>query len=221
MNPPLDPAEPPLNRRCTPPAGNSIKTVKQIQTETPSCGRGFSFGGTEKKDSNHVRTCRRHVREPVRTPVNTFIFRTAWFLFQVRRPLRKMQANPFFSATSSQAAYRLRRLFMLRIKSHLALISLLLLSAKSPARLACSLASALTTPPLRYQSLAGTAPAARDGGRRTVRGDAFFVFGISSTKQYVRATKKKPIARLRSERLPRMVSEAAFFVRSHAYHPEE
>ena len=34
---------------------------------------------------------------------------------------------------------------MLRIKSHLALISLLRLSAKSPARLACSLASAHTT----------------------------------------------------------------------------
>ena len=105
-----------------------------LRSEVPSCGRGFSFGETEKRDSNHVRTCRRHVREPVRTPVNTFIFRTAWFLFQVRRPLRKMQANPFFSATSSQAAYRLRRLFMLRIKSHLALISLLLLSKSNPLR---------------------------------------------------------------------------------------
>ena len=44
--------------------------------------------------------------------------------------------------------------FMLRIKSHLALISLLLLSAKSPARLACSLASALTTARFRYQLFA-------------------------------------------------------------------
>ena len=44
---------------------------------------------------------------------------------------------------------------MLRIKSHLALISLLLLSAKSPARLACSLASALTTARSRYQLFAG------------------------------------------------------------------
>ncbi|MBQ6904059.1 MAG: hypothetical protein IJQ26_06015, partial [Lachnospiraceae bacterium] len=34
------------------------------------------------------------------------------------------------------------------------------------------------TPPLRYQSLAGTAPAARDGERRIVRGDIFAIKGL-------------------------------------------
>ena len=71
------------------------------------------------------------------------------------RDLARPQAgNPTLSAISSQASYRLRRLFMLHIKSHLALIPLLLLSAKSPARLACSLASALTTARCRYQLFA-------------------------------------------------------------------
>ncbi len=64
-------------------------------------------------------------------------------------------SNLSFSATSSQAAFRLRRLFMLRIKSHLALIPLLLLSAKGPARLACSVVNALATARCRYQLFAG------------------------------------------------------------------
>ena len=51
---------------------------------------------------------------------------------QSRAPARPQAGNPTLSATSSQAAYRLRRLFMLCIKSHLALISLLLLSKSKP-----------------------------------------------------------------------------------------
>ena len=43
-------------------------------------------------------------------------------------------SNPALSATSSQALYRLRRLFMLRIKSHLVLTPLLLLSKSNPLR---------------------------------------------------------------------------------------
>ncbi len=40
------------------------------------------------RDSNHVRTCRGHVHEPVRTLANTFIS------FRVSRKRKEMQANP-------------------------------------------------------------------------------------------------------------------------------
>ncbi len=49
--------------------------------------------------------------------------------------IRKVKgSNPSVSTTSSQALYRLRRLFMLCIKSHLALTPLLLLSKSNPLR---------------------------------------------------------------------------------------
>lgn len=54
-------------------------------------------------------------------------------------------SNPPGRATSSQASYRLRRLFMPSAKSHLALIPLLLLFRNGSRSLRCSLASALTT----------------------------------------------------------------------------
>ena len=51
-----------------------------------------------------------------------------------RRPAAHGRSSPTTGTTSSQASYRLRRLFMLRIKSHLALTPLLLLSKLSPLR---------------------------------------------------------------------------------------
>ena len=69
---------------------------------------------------------------------------------KIRR--RKLASSNLASRTTSeQATYRLLRFFA---KNRSALISLLLLSAKSHARLACSLASALTTARCRYQLFA-------------------------------------------------------------------
>ena len=62
---------------------------------------------------------------------------------------------PVTSTTSSQALYRLRRFsFKCFLKIAGALTPLLLLSAKGPARFACSLASALATANCRYQPFA-------------------------------------------------------------------
>ena len=52
-----------------------------------------------------------------------------------RTPTPKVAgSNPVGHTTSSQASYRLRRLFMLCVKSHLALTPLLLLSKSNPLR---------------------------------------------------------------------------------------
>ena len=53
---------------------------------------------------------------------------------QSRAPARPQARIPVRVTTSSQASYRLRRLFMLCIKSHLALTPLLFLSKSSPLR---------------------------------------------------------------------------------------
>ena len=51
-----------------------------------------------------------------------------------RWPAAHGRSSPTTGTTSSQASYRLRRLFMLCIKSHLALTPLLLLSESNPLR---------------------------------------------------------------------------------------
>ena len=63
-------------------------------------------------------------------------------------------SSPASRTSSSQATYRLRRAFSFHCKAHRALILLLLAFAKSHARLACSVASALTTAHCRYQLFA-------------------------------------------------------------------
>ena len=57
-----------------------------------------------------------------------------WICFNPRWPAAHGRSSPTTGTTSSQASYRLRRLFMLCIKSHLALTPLLLLSKSSPLR---------------------------------------------------------------------------------------
>ena len=77
------------------------------------------------------------------------------FFSETRNPLRRNGfAGASFSATidnSSQASYRLRRVFF---KAHRALILLLLAFAKNHTRLACSVASALTMARCRCQLFA-------------------------------------------------------------------
>ena len=55
------------------------------------------------------------------------------------RAERRAGSTPVTRTTSSQASHRLRRLFMLCIKSHLALTPLLLLSKSQPLTLGCDL----------------------------------------------------------------------------------
>ena len=71
---------------------------------------------------------------------------------------RLVGSSPTTRTSSSQAAYRLRRAFSFHCKAHRALILLLLAFAKSHARLACSVASSLTTARCRYQLFARYRP---------------------------------------------------------------
>ena len=57
-----------------------------------------------------------------------------WIRFNPRWPAAHGRSNPSVSTTSSQALYRLRRLFMLCFKSRLALTPLLILSKANPLR---------------------------------------------------------------------------------------
>ena len=75
---------------------------------------------------------------------------------KIHRWQHRAGSSPATGTTSPQASYRLRRLFIPRIKSHLALMPLRLLSAKGHARRACSLVNALTTARCRYQPFAGS-----------------------------------------------------------------
>ena len=69
--------------------------------------------------------------------------------------LHRAGSSPATGTTSEQALYRLLRLFC---KSQSALMPLLLLSAKSHARLPCSVVNALATVRCRYQLFAGSSP---------------------------------------------------------------
>ena len=92
-----------------------IRVISQVNTPLPSPGRGVFSLCPEGEEAN--RTAHRSARKTVR-----------WTVFQ-------SAGTPAISTTSSQASYRLRRLFC---KSHLALILLrLLFPTKSRCAIFC------------------------------------------------------------------------------------